>query len=446
MGSRPACGSGIERPGSEEELFLAVSVTLSGETPSPGAADELASLVRTAGGRVVATVSQNRAFPDPSTFVGKGKLEELKASVEACGVTSVVFDHNLAPAQVSRLEEAVGCKVLDRTELIMSIFAGQARTFESKLQVELAQLRYALPRLSGMWHHLSRLGGGIGTRGPGETQLEVDKRKARARIRVLEKELKRIAGRRDRLSRKRSDVFNVALTGYTNTGKSTLLNSICGSEAYSADKLFATLDSTTRRLDSPGGGTVFSDTVGFIDRLPEELIASFYSTLSVVREADLLLLVGDASHPCRDLQTESVRTTLERIGAGDVPRLQVWNKMDLVSPDSAPVGGILVSALTGAGLPDLLAAVECERRSRLDWFRLTLSGSDGRLENWLHENCVMESFEREGEGTRTLAGALMGIGSVRERLADQDPSSWTLEPVPWADVSCSSESGRCRNG
>lgn len=165
-----------------------------------------------------------------------------------------------------------------------------------------------------------------------------------------------------------------------------------------------------------------------------------------MREADLLLLVGDASHPCRDLQTESVRATLERIGAGGVPRLQVWNKMDIVSPDSAPVGGILVSALTGAGLPDLLAAVECERRSRLDWFRLTLSGSDGRLENWLHENCVMESFERAGEGTRTLAGALMGIGSVRERLADEDPSSWTLEPVPWADVSCSSESGRCRNG
>lgn len=446
MRSSPACEGGTGRPGSEEELFLAVSVTLSGETPSPGAAAELASLVRTAGGRVVATISQNRAFPDPSTFVGKGKLEELKASAEASEVTSVVFDHNLAPAQVSRLEDAVGCKVLDRTELIMSIFARQARTSESKLQVELAQLKYALPRLSGMWHHLSKLGGGIGTRGPGETQLEVDKRKARARIRILEKELERISDRRDRLSRKRSDVFSVALTGYTNTGKSTLLNSICGSGAYSADKLFATLDSTTRRLDTRGGGTVFSDTVGFIERLPEGLIASFYSTLSVVREADLLLLVGDASHPCRDLQTESVRATLERIGAGGVPRIQVWNKMDLVSTDSVPTGGILVSALTGAGLPDLLAAVEDERRSRLDWFRLILSGSDGRLENWLHENCVIESFERTGEGSRTLAGALMGIGSVRERLEGQDSSSWTLEPVPWADVSSSSAPRRHRDG
>ncbi len=417
----------------EEEVFLAVSVSLGGETPSPGAPEELASLVRTAGGRVVGTISQNRNTPDGSTFIGKGKLEELKESAQAYGANSVVFDHNLTPAQVSRLEEATGCKVIDRTELIMSIFARQARTSESKLQVELAQLKYALPRLTGMWHHFSRLGGGIGTRGPGETQLEVDRRKARARIRLLEKELEKIAGRRDRLSSKRSEAFRVALTGYTNTGKSTLLNRICGAEAYSADKLFATLDSTTRRLGPrSAGGTVFSDTVGFIERLPEGLIASFYSTLSVVRDADLLLLVGDASHPCRDIQIESVRSTLERIGAGDVPRIQVWNKTDLVEPGSLPAGGVPVSALTGQGVGELLRIIENDRRSRLEWFRIRLRGSDGRLENWLHENCIVESSERTAEDLTILAGALYGTDSVRERLAEIDPAAWSLEMAAWS--------------
>lgn len=431
----PVRERGQEREAPSEELFLAVSVTLGDETPSPGASDELASLVHTAGGRVIGFVTQNRSVPDHATFVGKGKLEEIKASAHAGGASSIVFDHNLAPAQVSRLEEATECKVLDRTELILSIFAGQARTAEAKLQVELAQLKYALPRLTGMWHHFSRLGGGIGTRGPGETQLEVDRRKARARIRLLEKELEKIAGRRDRLSGRRTGAFSVALAGYTNTGKSTLLNRICGSEAYSADRLFATLDSTTRRLDRGGAGSVvFSDTVGFIERLPEGLVASFYSTLSVVRDADLVLVVGDASHPCRDVQNEAVRSTLERIGAGSVPRLMVWNKVDIADPGSLPSGGLLVSALTGRGVDELLAAVEDERRSRLDWFYLRLRVSDGRLENWIHENCVIGSFERTPDGVDVTAGALHGFDSVIGRLAGIDSSRWTIERAAWNRV------------
>ncbi|MDM7993929.1 MAG: GTPase HflX [Candidatus Fermentibacter sp.] len=432
----PARACAQEREATGEELFLAVAVTLGNETPSPGAPEELASLVHTAGGRVVGFVTQNRPVPDHATFVGKGKLEEIKAAAQAGGVSSIVFDHNLSPAQVSRLEEATECKVLDRTELIMSIFAGQARTAEAKLQVELAQLKYALPRLSGMWHHFSRLGGGIGTRGPGETQLEVDRRKARTRIRLLEKELEKIAGRRDRLAGRRSEAFSVALAGYTNTGKSTLLNRICGSGAYSADRLFATLDSTTRRLYRGGAGSVvFSDTVGFIERLPEGLVASFYSTLAVVRDADLVLVVGDASHPCRDVQNEAVKSTLERIGAGSVPRLMVWNKIDIADPGSLPSGGLLVSALTGRGVDELLSAVEEERRSRLEWFTLRLLVRDGRLENWIHENCVIGSFESTPEGVEITAGALHGFDSVVGRLSGIDESLRTIERTVWSQRS-----------
>lgn len=417
------------------ERFIAVSVTLGRENPSPGAPEELASLVKSAGGMVLRFVSQNRNAPDAATFVGKGKVEELVSEASACEASSIVFDHNLAPAQVSRLEEATGCKVIDRTELILSIFARQARTAESKLQVEVAQLKYALPRLSGMWHHFSRLGGGIGTRGPGEAQLEMDRRKARIRIRLLEKEIEKLAGRRDLLSRRRTEAFSIALTGYTNTGKSTMLNRICGSDSFSADKLFATLDPTTRRLGPPGAsGMVLSDTVGFIERLPEGLVASFHSTLSVVRDADLLLVVGDASHPWRDVQMEAVRSTLDRIEAGGIPRLVVWNKIDKIEPDARPSSGMMVSALTGEGIDSLLEAVGRERDRRLEWFRLSLEGADGKLENWIHENCIVRDLQRSGGGIVLTAGTKHGVEAVKDRLSRLEPGAWSIHKVPWSEL------------
>ncbi len=416
---------------------------LGSDRASPGAAAELEALISSAGGEMVAITGQHRRTADPATLVGRGKAEEIRALAAAHSVDMVVFDRNLSPAQVSRLEEATGCKVIDRTELIMAIFARQARTSEARLQIELAMLKYALPRLSGMWHHFSRLGGGIGTRGPGETQLEVDRRRARRRIRLLEDELEKISNRRELRDRRRGGSFRVALTGYTNTGKSTLLNRMCGSSVHSEDRLFATLDSTTRRIDAgrSSGGMVLSDTVGFVERLPEHLVASFRSTLSVVREADLLLVVGDASSPWRDIQLESVRETLERIGAGGIERITVWNKIDLVPPGGRPAGGICVSALTGEGVGDLEVLVRDRRDSSLDWFDLVLADPDERLVNWLYENCVVREAVRSENGASFRAGSRGGAGGIIRRLQDLDPGSWSVAPLYDAEARAEDNSG-----
>lgn len=410
------------------EKVLAVHASFGRSSVQPGAAEEMDALVQSAGGAVIARLFQHRHAPDPSSFVGSGKVVEIKAAAEANGITTIVFDSDLGPGQASRLEEATGCKVIDRTELILTIFALHARTAEALLQIELAQLRYALPRLTGMWHHLSRLGGGIGTRGPGETQLEVDRRKARQRIKLLETRIDEVEERRVLRSSARRGAFQVALTGYTNTGKSSLLNALCGSGVHAEDKLFATLDAVTRRLHSDGAGQiVLSDTVGFIDRLPEELIASFRSTLGVVRDADLLILVGDLSNPWRERQMQLVRSTLDDIGAGSIPRILVWNKSDLADP-ATPMEGIVTSALTGCGIAGLAEAVIKARNDSLSRFELLVEGDDGLLQNWLYENCAISS-RTVAEGAQTISGGCMhGLDRLRARLAESTVA-WQLHPL-----------------
>lgn len=401
--------------GDSSESVVLVTVWI-GRGSHEGRDSEMAQLVRTAGGTVADSIHQNLAKPDAGSFVGSGKAAEIAERAKALGVSTVVFDHNLTPGQVTRLERITECKVIDRTELILDIFAQNARTVQSRLQIELAQLKYTLPRLSGMWHHFSRLGAGIGTRGPGETQLEVDRRRARTRIAALEARLAALeTGSRLRRAA-RSWMFKVSLVGYTNAGKSSLLNALCNSSALVEDKLFATLDTTSRRLVLPGSGTVLlSDTVGFIERLPETLIASFRSTLDVVREADLLLLVADGSCSDRDERLSIVTKTLERIGAGDTPRILVWNKSDLGG--LPPSRGISVSALTGDGLNDLLDAVTILWKNTLAWYTVTVDIPDGGLENWIRRNCLVESSVRTDSGGVVFHCApVRGVGELAARV------------------------------
>ncbi len=382
--------------GSPSESVILVTVGI-GRGNHAGRDVEMIQLVKTAGGSVAASLHQNLVKPDAGSFVGSGKAAEIAAKAVELGVNTIVFDHNLTAGQVARLERITECKVIDRTELILAIFALNARTVQARLQIELAQLKYTLPRLSGMWHHFSRLGAGIGTRGPGETQLEVDRRRSRSRIAVIESRLAALeTGTKLRRS-SREGMFKVSLVGYTNAGKSSLLNALCNSSALVEDKLFATLDTTSRRLSLPGSGTVLlSDTVGFIERLPETLVASFRSTLDVVREADLLLLVADSSCQDREERLYVVTSTLERIGAGNTPRILVWNKSDL--SEIPPSQGLSVSALTGDGLNDLLDAIASFWKKTLDWYTVSLDISNGGLENWIRRNCLVESTVRNDAG------------------------------------------------
>ena len=328
--------------------------------------EEIKSLVRTAGAKVVDQMVQKRTSPDPSHCIGKGKVSELKTICEACDADTVILDHDLKPAQVRNLEKATGLKVVDRTELILDIFATRARSKQAKLQVELAQLEYALPRLAKMWGHLSRVEGGIGLRGPGEQQLETDRRLARRRITDLKRELKEIDLRRRRQVESRSGGINVCLVGYTNAGKSTLMNSLTGSEFLVENRLFATLDTRTRKWKMREGGEILlSDTVGFIRNLPHHLVASFQATLEEVELADVLLHVVDASSFSPSNQVAAVDAVLAELGCEDTPCVMVFNKMD-EAPDSVELAtscglnrpSVFVSALDGTGLELLSEAVE----------------------------------------------------------------------------------------
>ncbi len=331
-----------------------------------GALDELAALAETAGAEPVARVVQSRSVPDPATFVGKGKVEEIHRALHATGAEMVIFDDELSPGQLRTLEERLGVKVVDRTALILDIFALHARSREGRAQVELAQLSYLLPRLRGWGEAMSRLGGGIGTRGPGETKLEVDRQHIRRRIAKLRRDLADLARTRrvKRARREEAGVPQVAIVGYTNAGKSTLMNALTRAGVLVADQLFATLDPTVRRISLPGGRkATLSDTVGFVEKLPHDLVEAFRSTLEEVALASLVLHVADASSPALGSQVAAVRDVLAEIGAGGVPEVLALNKVDLLSEvERARVvrrhpEGVPISARTGEGLEELLERV-----------------------------------------------------------------------------------------
>ncbi len=328
--------------------------------------DELAALVAAAGGTVALRVQQERDRPDAATYLGRGKVEQLAVACDEIEADLVVFDHEQTPAQASHIEAIVGRRVIDRTQLILDIFARRARTREGKLQVELAQLRYLLPRLVGSRLDLSRLGGGIGTRGPGETKLETDRRRIRQRIASVAAAIDDVRQRRARLRerRRRSDAPTVALVGYTNAGKTTLFNLLTGQQAAASDALFVTLDPLVRRVLLPDQRELLvSDTVGFIDRLPHALVAAFRATLEAVVEADLLVHVIDAAAADRDRRMAAVADVLNEVGAGEVPRLDVLNKADLLDPPERQrlqeryPQSVVISARSGDGRLPLVTRI-----------------------------------------------------------------------------------------
>jgi len=392
---------------------------------------ELATLARSAGGEVVEQTIQSRPKADAATLVGSGKVEELTASVKSFDADVVIFDNDLSPSQQRNLEKALETRVIDRTQLILDIFARRARTREGQLQVELAQLSYLLPRLTGKGLAMSRLGGGIGTRGPGETQLETDRRKIRQRIQTIEKNLESVRAGRGIQRRQRQAVplATTALVGYTNAGKSTLFNRLTGAAVVADARMFATLDPTVRHIMLPSHRkTLLSDTVGFIRNLPTALVKAFRATLEEVVEAQLLLHVIDASSPAAAEHAAHVRDVLREIGAGETPQVLVFNKVDAI-PGGEPVdaqalaarvGGdglmpaIAVSARTGEGFPELLAMMD--RTLALDpvsvaRFRIPLS--EGALVSMLHERARVTSSNYTDEACELEAET---PESIRRRL------------------------------
>lgn len=351
----------------QQEKAILVGVELAGDDPiqTTHSLEELTRLAETAGANVLQQIFQKRNKPDAATFLGRGKVEELAALCRDNEADLVVFDRELTAVQARNLEGITGVRIVDRTQLILDIFAGRARTSEGKLQVELAQLNYLLPRLTGRGAAMSRLAGGIGTRGPGETRLEVDRRRIRKRIADLNIEIRDIKKHRDLLRRSRREVPIplVALVGYTNAGKSTILRELTGADVLVEDKLFATLDPTTRRVVLPNNETILlTDTVGFIQNLPHHLVAAFRATLEEVVEADLLLHVVDVSHPNAESHIDAVHKVLESLGAANKPFILVYNKFDLLPDGQLPLfeknqPGVALSAYRGWGFAELLADI-----------------------------------------------------------------------------------------
>lgn len=419
----------FERPGTgERALLVRLDIGIAGD---PEEQEEFRLLAAAAGAKVVGFVGGFRRTPDPRLFVGSGKADELKALVETLGAELVIFDHGLSPAQERNLERHLQCRVVDRTGLILDIFAQRARSFEGKLQVELAQLRHLSTRLVRGWTHLERQKGGIGLRGPGETQLESDRRLIGKRISQLNKRLERIASRRaqGRRARDRAELPTVSLVGYTNAGKSTLFNQLTRAAVYQADKLFATLDPTLRRLPLPQGpAVVLADTVGFINHLPHELVAAFRSTLEETRTAHLLLHIVDASSARRSGCISDVEEVVSEIGAAEIPQIQVFNKIDLL-PDTEPrlerdsqgrVRRVWISARSGAGIDLLLGAMgEHFRGERLHQW-ICVGPGEGALRAWFFTHAEVLSDHAKDDGGWEME--LMVPKVDLERLLSKDGS------------------------
>ena len=396
--------------------------------------EELADLLETAGGVCVGTVFQNKDAPDPRTFIGEGKAAEVKELVGAMGADMVVVDNPLSPSQQRVLSEELGVQVLDRAALILDIFAQRARTREGRLQVELAQYQYLLPRLLGMWTHLERQEGAIGTRGPGETQLETDRRHIRRKIQKLREELEQVRRVRatQRTRREKNEVPVVAIVGYTNAGKSTLLNRLTGADIPANNRLFDTLDTTTRTLEISDTCTVLlSDTVGFIRKLPHHLVEAFKATLEELSYADLLLHVIDASNPLWREQAAVVEQLIVELGAEQTPRIDVFNKCDRFTGDILPHGAdiVSISAKTGQGLDELLKKIGGRLDTGACRVVLRLPYDQGGVVDMLHRQAKVERVDY-GEAIEVEAVCTpVQLG----RLKDYIVSGWTPPKEPWED-------------
>ena len=404
------------------------------ENASEDSLEELAALLDTAGGTCLGTVLQNKNSPDPRTFIGEGKVEEVRELAGSLGADLVIFDNPLSPSQQRVLTEELGVTVMDRAGLILDIFAKRARTSEGRLQVALAQYKYLLPRLTGMWKHLERQEGAIGTRGPGETQLESDRRHIHRKIAKLEEELKDVrrvrATQRDR--REKNEVPVVAIVGYTNAGKSTLLNRLTGADIPANNRLFDTLDTTTRTLEISDTCTVLlSDTVGFIRKLPHHLVEAFKATLEELSYADLLLHVIDASNPLWREQAAVVEQLIVELGAEQTPRIDVFNKCDKFTGDILPHGAdiVSISAKTGQGLDELLEKIGGRLDTGACRVVLRLPYDQGGVVDMLHRQAKVERVDY-GEAIEVEAVCTpVQLG----RLKDYIVSGWTPPKEPWED-------------
>lgn len=394
-----------QRPAPEKTILagLDAGVFSKEETATEESMAELEALLETAGGTCVGMLLQSRPTPDPHSFLGEGKAEELRQAVEATGADMVIFDNDLSPSQIRSLEQITGVTVIDRSALILDIFAQRAKTKEGRLQVELAQYQYLLPRLSGMGASLSRQGGGIGTRGPGETRLETDRRHIRARISRLQQELKEVRRIRSvqRQRREKNSVPVVALIGYTNAGKSTLLNALTGAGIPANNRLFDTLDTTTRRLRvSDTLEVLLSDTVGFIAKLPHHLVEAFQATLEELQYADLLLHVIDASDPNREDHMAVVEKLAAELAPQGVPMIEVYNKADLIERQFIPTGKnrIAISAASGTGLDKLLSMIDQKLDTGVRRLQLLLPYSAAGELDRLHREARVFLVEYENDG------------------------------------------------
>ena len=397
--------------GEQQERVILFAASTNDSDDTEESVEELRELVKTAGAETVGVVIQNRENIHPGTYLGKGKIQELKEMVWESGATGVVCDDELSPAQLKNLEDALDTKVMDRTMIILDIFAARAKTREGKIQVELAQLRYRAVRLVGLRNSLSRLGGGIGTRGPGETKLEVDRRRIHERISQLKSELQDVERHRDvvRKQREQSGTLTAAIVGYTNAGKSTLLNKLTGAGILAEDKLFATLDPTTRALTLPGGEKVLlTDTVGFIRKLPHHLVEAFKSTLEEARYCDVILHVVDCSNPQMDMQMHVVYETLRRLDIKDKEIITVFNKVDRPDADTACRDmsadyKVKLSAKTGEGIEELLDLFAIILRNRRIYFEKIFAYRDaGRIQT-IRKSGQLLSEEYQDDGIHVKA-------------------------------------------